>query len=328
MIPFLKLIRIQNLLFLGLIQFIMYQVVFVPVLQKYGFEIPADHMQLIMLILSTVFIAAGGYVINDYFDVKIDAVNRPDKLIVTRAMTKRTAMLLHQILSVIGILIGFTLAWLNRSWSLAFVFVIIPGLLWFYSASYKRQFLIGNLVVSFMAAMSVLVVAILGIADLHRISGDLIYETPIPGEVYSWIGGFAVFAFITTWIREIVKDMEDVRGDMEMECRTMAIVWGEKKTKIFVYILILCTILLLLAAVHFYIPFAGFLTLKYVGVLLILPLLILAGMLFRASSSDDYHQLSTLVKFIILAGVLYGFIFYYLMAQAYEFPLFNLFMVQ
>ena len=213
MTAFFKLIRIQNLIFLAFIQFIMRQVILMPILQKYGFEISQNNTPIILLILATVFIAAGGYVLNDYFDIRIDKINRPEKLIVTNEISKRTAMLLHQILTGIGIAAGLLLAYYTRSFTLAFIFIVIPGLLWFYSASYKRQFLTGNLIVAFLAAMAVLVVAITEVAVLRKEYANLIFETPIPGQFYGWLGGFALFSFLTTWIREIIKDIQDEAGD-------------------------------------------------------------------------------------------------------------------
>ncbi|MGB4414785.1 MAG: geranylgeranylglycerol-phosphate geranylgeranyltransferase [Paludibacter sp.] len=325
---FLKLIRVQNLLFIAFIQLMMRQVVLLPILQKYGFEIARDHTYLILLIIATVFIAAGGYVLNDYFDVKIDAINRPKRLIVGKDISKRTAMLLHQILTGVGTLTGLVLAYSTRSFTLAFIFIVVPGLLWFYSASYKRQFLTGNLIVSFVAALTVLVVAIAELAVLQKEFGGLVYETPIPAEFYGWMGGFAIFSFLTTWIREIIKDMEDEHGDREMECRTMPIKWGLKKTKIFVYFLIVVTISALLFADYFLIDFEGSLTLRFVLVGLALPLIILIYLISVAKTPYQFHQASTLVKFIMLVGVLYSLVFYYLMAKTYGFSLFDLFMVK
>lgn len=207
MTAFFKLIRVRNLIFLAFIQLIMRQVILMPILQTYGFEISQNNISIVLLIVATIFIAAGGYVLNDYFDVKIDRINRPDSVVVTNEISKRMAMTLHQVLTAVGILSGLALAYMSSSLTLAFIFIVIPGLLWFYSASYKRQFIIGNLAVAFMAAMSVLIVAITEMAFLKMEYGNLIYETPIPEQIYGWLGGFALFSFLTTWIREIIKDM-------------------------------------------------------------------------------------------------------------------------
>lgn len=328
MTNYLKLIRFQNLVFIALVQFLMRQVVLVPILQIYGFDASMEIKMLSMLIIASVFIAAGGYVLNDYFDIKIDAINKHNKQVVGNAISRQKAMLLHQVLTGLGVLCGLSLAYLARSFTLAFTFIVIPGLLWFYSASYKRQFMIGNLVVSFIVAISILIVGITQLAFLQKEYGELIFETPIPRLFYGWVSGFALFAFLGTWIREIIKDMEDKKGDREMECRTMPIKWGTSKTKLFLYGLILITVSSLFLANGLFIHFDGTLTLRYFIFGLALPFGILCYLIYVAKTPKEFHQASTLSKFIMLAGVLYSFIFYYSQAKAHGISLFNLFIVK
>lgn len=328
MTAFFKLIRVRNLIFLAFIQLIMRQVILMPILQTYGFEISQNNISIVLLIVATIFIAAGGYVLNDYFDVKIDRINRPDSVVVTNEISKSMAMTLHQVLTSVGILSGLALAYMSSSLTLAFIFIVIPGLLWFYSASYKRQFIIGNLAVAFMAAMSVLIVAITEMAFLKMEYGNLIYETPIPEQIYGWLGGFALFSFLTTWIREIIKDMQDEAGDREMECRTMPIKWGVNRTKLFIYILSVITIILLYTANGVYIEFEGNLTLNYISYGLVLPMLAMMYLVFNSKNSAGFKQAANMAKFIMLIGVLYAFIFYFLMAKTYGISLFNLFIIK
>jgi 4-hydroxybenzoate polyprenyltransferase len=328
MTNYLKLIRLQNLVFIAFAQFLMQQVVLAPILQVYGFEASMEIGMLSLLIAASIFIAAGGYVLNDYFDIKIDAINKHNKQVVGNKISRQKAMLLHQILTGIGVMCGLLLAYFAHSFTLAFIFIVIPGLLWFYSASYKRQFIIGNLVVSFIAAISILIIGITQLAFLQKEYGELIFETPIPRQFYGWIGGFALFAFLCTWIREIIKDMEDEKGDREMECRTMPIKWGTSKTKLFLYGLILATVSCLFLANGLFIHFAGTLTLRYLIFGLALPFGILSYLIYIAKTPKEFHQASTLSKFIMLAGVLYSFIFYYLQAKAHGISLFNLFIAK
>jgi len=328
MIAYLKLIRLQNLLFIAFIQFVMHQVVLVPILQIFGFEVAFEAGMLSLLITTSVLIAAGGYVLNDYFDVKIDSINRPDKQIVSNLISRHTAMALHQVLTGLGVFCGLLLAYFAHSFTLAFIFIVVPGLLWFYSASYKRQFMIGNLVVSFIAALAVLVVGIAQLAFLQKEFGQLIFETPIPKQFYGWIGGFALFSFLCTWIREIIKDLEDEKGDREMECRTMPIKWGTKKTKFFLYALIVITICILFIFNALFIHFDGTMTIRYIIFGLTLPFAALCYLILNAKSPSDYHQASTLSKVIMLIGVLYSFVFYYLQAKTFGISLFNIFVVQ
>jgi 4-hydroxybenzoate polyprenyltransferase len=329
MIVYLKLLRFQNLLFIAFIQFALHQAVLAPILQTFGFETSFLEMgYFYLLIAATTLIAAGGFVLNDYFDIKIDKINHPNQQIVGTSISRKISIILYQILTSLGIFIGLFLAFIAKSFTLTFIFIIIPGLLWFYSASYKRQFMIGNLVVAFIAALSVLIVAITQLAFLENIYGKLIFETPIPEQIYRWISGFACFAFICTWIREIIKDLEDEKGDREMECRTMAIVWGVKKTKLFLYGLITTTIIGLIISILFYVPFEGSLTFRYFLFGVTLPLCALVYLIFTAKNPIDYHQASTLSKVIMLIGILYCFLFYFLQAKTFGISLFNLFMIQ
>ena len=325
---YLKLIRYQNLIFIALIQFVMRQVVLVPILQTFGFDATMDTSMLFLLITATVLIAAGGYVINDYFDVKIDFINKPDKQIVGNGISRHKAMLLHQILTGLGVGCGLLLAFFARSFTLAFIFIVIPGLLWFYSASYKRQFLIGNLVIAFISAITILIVGIAQLAFLQKEYGSLVFETPIPTHFYAWIGGFALFSFLLTLIREIIKDVEDEKGDREMECRTLPIKWGLKKTKLFLYCLTALTVILLLLANFYFIHFSGTLTLRYILLGIVLPLIALCYLIYKASIKTDFHQASNLSKVIMFIGVMYSFVFYYLQAKTFGISLFNIFVLK
>ena len=324
---FFRLVRLPNLLFLALLQFLMYVSVIEPIMMRYGFSFGENRLALTLLIAATALIAAGGYVLNDYFDVKIDAINKPDKQIVTQSISKKSAMLTYQILTAAGVICGLALSFWVRSFTLGFVFVLAPGALWFYSASYKRQFMIGNVVVAFISAVGVLAVALLQMAILQKIYQKFIFDTPIPVLIYAYVGGFAVFAFFCTWVREIIKDLEDADGDREVECRTMPIVWGERKTKIFTMALILLIIILLII-VSKIIPTGKSLTFKYILWGLIIPFAALGVLLWKSKTSAEYHQPSTFSKIIMLVGALYSLVFYYIIAKESGFPLFNMFLVK
>ena len=328
MLNFLKVIRYQNLLYIAFIQLVMQKVVIAPILQTFGFQTSIDNSLLFLLISSTVLIAAGGYVLNDYFDIKIDAINRPEKQLVGIKIQRHNAMLMHQIMSGLGISCGLILAFFTRSFTFGFIYIVIPGLLWFYSASYKRQFIVGNIVISFITSITVLIVGICQLSILENEYGKLIYETAIPRQIYGWIGGFSLFAFLCTWIREIIKDIEDEKGDRELECHTMPVVWGISRTKWFLYGLIIVTICGLVIANSIFIHFEGTLTLRYIIFGLAIPFIVLTYLLYMAKERIDYNQASTLLKIIMLIGVSYGFIFYYLEAKTFGISLFNLFIVK
>lgn len=323
---FLKLIRIQNLLFIAVIQCIIRQFVIAPLLETSGIDVYGSWLHLSLLIAATVLIAAGGYIINDYFDVKIDILNKPDQVLVGRSIDKRTTMLMYQFCTFGGIIIGLWLSWQLSSLLLAFIFLIVPGLLWFYSASYKRQLIIGNVVIAFLSALSVLTVLFIELERL-KTQTSMVLNPAIYRDLFAWVGGFALFSFLLTWIREIIKDMEDIYGDREMECRTLPIVWGIKAAKIIVVSLIGITTFILLFINFAYIDFEGTLTLRYTLFGLILPFAWVIYLIIKAKHPVDYHRISMLIKFVMVLGLLYAPVFYFLLARKTGLILFQLFTV-
>ncbi len=309
--PYLQLIRIGNLAFLAVLIYSMEYWVAAPLLHNEVFPTIMPWWVLTLLTMSVVCIAAGGYVINDYFDVKIDRINRPDDVIVTRIISRDAAMQLFYILTLIGILAGAAVAWWAHSWNLLFIYIVIPGLLWFYSASYKRMFLVGNLVVAFASAIVPLLVAIANADRLRYLYRDALAYTPIVGELYVWIGGFALFAFLLTWAREMVKDIEDIDGDREMECRTLPIIWGDKAARIFVTILLIVIAALIVYMLFAILPFPHewqSLPMRYVVFGLIVPIFCSIVLLWAANNRTEFHRVQAIIKFTMFMGVLFSFV--------------------
>ena len=304
-----RLVRWSNLLFLAALVWLMEKWVAVPVLDKAAFGEQLPGYMLLLIILATVFIAAGGYVINDYFDVKIDRINRPDEVIVTRSVSKPAAMRLSLCLSGIGIVCGIITAILLRSLTLGILFIIIPGLLWFYSSSYKRLFMVGNLIIALLAGLTPLLVAMANVAILQLRYGTILSYTTLEHDLYAWLGGFALFAFLLTWIREIIKDMQDQMGDRELECHSLPVVWGDMWTKIFVTGLIVLTLAIIGHLWFHVLPFPlGWTSLstRYIVLGIVTPLLGVLGLLWAAKIPSDYKNCQQLVKFTMLLGMLYS----------------------
>lgn len=309
--PYLQLLRVGNLTFVAILLYVMEKWVATPLLQLEQFGELMPWWVLTLLIVSVVGIAAGGYVINDYFDVKIDRINRPDNLVVTRIISRDTAMHLFYGLTAVGVIAGTVVAWWAHSWTLLFTYVVIPGLLWFYSASYKRMFLIGNLVVAFASAIVPLLVAIANADYLHHLYQNALAYSPIVGELYVWTGGFAAFAFLLTWVREIVKDIEDIEGDREMECRTLPIVWGDKVAKIIATILLVVIATLIVYILFAVLPFSHewkSLPTRYVVFGLIVPILCSIVLLWAANNRTEYHRVQTIIKLTMFMGMLFSYV--------------------
>ena len=309
--PYLQLLRVGNLTFVAILLYVMEKWVATPLLQREQFGELMPWWILTLLIVSVVGIAAGGYVINDYFDVKIDRINRPDNLVVTRIISRDAAMNLFYGLTAVGVIAGTVVAWWAHSWTLLFTYVVIPGLLWFYSASYKRMFLVGNLVVAFASAIVPLLVAIANADYLHHLYQNALAYSPIVGELYVWTGGFAAFAFLLTWVREIVKDIEDIEGDREMECRTLPIVWGDKVAKIIATILLVVIATLIVYILFAVLPFSHewkSLPTRYVVFGLIVPILCSIVLLWAANNRTEYHRVQTIIKFAMFMGMLFSYV--------------------
>lgn len=233
----------------------------------------------LLLTLSTVLIAAAGYIINDYYDIKIDAINKPKRLLIGRKIRRRRAMFAHLILSTLGVLGGF---WLSLPVGLINLGAVL--LLWGYSARLKKMMLIGNVVISLLSASMLLVVAVYA---------DTLNNITL---------GYAAFALLISLIREIIKDMEDVKGDASFDCRTLPIVAGLRKTKLVLYPLIAAFQAFLITVILH--PATTPLFDAYMVLLVLIPSIWLIIKLVRADRKRDFTFLSNLNKFIMLTGIL------------------------
>lgn len=305
-----KLTRPFNWLFLIILLGLMERYVAEPVLGTMVAQPRLSWYEQLLLIAAVVLIAAGGYVVNAYFDVKIDSINHPDDLVVTRDVTKKEAMTFFQVLTAAGVSCGLAVSVLLKSKLLGVIFILTPGLLWFYSASYKRQFLVGNLIIALLAGVSPLIIAFANMAKLNIAFGaDCTLTLMLTARLMYWMGGFALFSFLTTWIREVVKDLEDQEGDRELECHTFPVKYGDVVTKVFVSLLVVGT-MALLSWVYFrglQIPFAWGNTVSRFYLLLMLVPLCELGLLWTAKIPSDYRHAQLLMKFWMFMGTMFAF---------------------
>lgn len=306
-----QLIRWSNLFFLGALIYVMEKWVVVPILDDVAFGEQLPWYIVLLIAVATILIAAGGYVINDYFDIKIDRINRPDQLIVSQHISKESAMRLSIILSGMGMACGLVVAWLLRSSTIGILFAIIPGLLWFYSSSYKRLLIVGNVTIALLSALSPMMVAIANVAQLQLKYSSILPYTTLEHDIYAWVGGFSLFAFLLTWIREIVKDLQDQMGDRELECHSMPIVWGNTVTKIVVTALIVLTTALIVWLWYSVLPFdrtwSSFST-RYIALGILIPLWGALWLLWAAKIPSDYRTCQQVIKLTMFLGMLYSFV--------------------
>lgn len=266
-----RLTRFWNLVIIAIAQYFA-----AAFLLHLNFSVFSD-WQLFVLSLSTVLIAAAGYIINDYYDIKIDLINKPDRVVIGKSITRRYAILFHTFISSTGILLGVVVGW--KIGAINFICVF---LLWLYSNNLKRQPFIGNLAVAVLTGLSIDMINL-----LYNVHNTLVI-------IYS------LFAFFMTLVREIVKDMEDMKGDTTFGCRTLPIVWGIRKTKNLLYVIILIFAIAVIAINKYYLLMPAY----YFIIILFFPLAILIFRLIRADTKKEFYQLSQLCKLILLMGIM------------------------
>lgn len=302
---FFRLVRWPNLVIIAVTQLLFYISFIHPV---YGNNEDAYSLftgtHFILLIISSLLIAAAGNIINDYFDLNIDEINKPEKIIIDKLIKRRWAIVLHILFSATGIFIGFYVDFKTPVFWLGLSNAVCVFLLFGYSISLKKKLLVGNILVSLLTAWVILVCFFCYYRSFNCTRC----------EPYEWQAGlrrfirisflYASFAFVISLIREVIKDMEDMDGDARYGCKTIPIVWGIPASKVFVAVW-LVVLIGMISIVQFYVLQLGwFWSTLYCVLLIIIPLIWVLQKLFKAQVPADYHQLSSVIKFVMLSGLL------------------------
>lgn len=303
-LAFFHLVRFGNLLIIAVTMCFIRWFVFIPLLRNTGFVPQIDNLNFLMLVAATVFLAAAGYVINDYFDRKADLINKPEKVVLGKVLSHRSGMIWHTVLSIVGVGLGAYVSYRVGLFRYSIMFFIISGLLWFYSTTYKRQVLLGNLVVAFLVAC---VPFILFFFELPLLARNYpLYLAAMPDDVdllAVWVIGYSAFAFLLTFVRELVKDLEDFEGDYAFGRQTIPIAWGAKTAR-YMVISVSAITLVLLCIVSYKLSW-NILSLVYALLLLISPMLVFLVLFIKTESKVNYGRTGNLLKLIMLAGLLY-----------------------
>lgn len=296
---FFRLIRWPNLVFIAITQLLFMYCVLQPLLALAGKKPSLNPLHFSLLVISSILIAAAGYIINDYFDLNIDRINKPDKLIVQKIIKRRSAIAWHLVLSFIGIAIGFYLDFSTHVTLLGFSNLVCVLLLFIYSISLKKKILSGNIIISLLTAWTVLVVT--------WCEARFFFFNPADVNIHKIIRVtflYTGFAFVISLIREAVKDMEDVEGDRRYGCKTMPIAWGFNASKIYVAVWFIILILTLAVLTIYMLQLHWWIAILYCLILIIIPLLRTFQKLFTAKTSEDFHKLSSIVKLVMFTGIL------------------------
>jgi 4-hydroxybenzoate polyprenyltransferase len=308
-----RLIRLQNLLIVALTMILMRYAVISPLLSMSrvalvdgSFAPMAPLLPLsdfIVLVIATLLVTAAGYVINDYFDIRTDLINRGE-VIVGNKIPRRKAMMMHNILNLTGVAAAFWVSYrINNIW-MGFLFLIVSGLLYFYSATYKRQFLIGNIIVAILTAMVPMLVIFFEAPLLLQYKTEGPGGIPVINLLFAWVGGFSIFAFLTTLAREIIKDIEDFEGDMAFGRNTLPVVLGIVPSRIIAGSLVALSVALLYLVWFFHLD--DYITLVYLTVAIVLPMIIVLVRMVRGNTRADMKAASNLMKFVMLTGIFYS----------------------
>lgn len=296
-----SLIRWPNLLIAGLVQYLLYFKVLQPVLAQFGISHSLDLLRLSMLVVMTLCVAAGGYIVNDIADVRTDEINRPARVVISKHLSHQTAYWLYFMFQIVGFTLWLYLVFYVRRIPLLSVFPLLIGGLALYSLYLKRLPLLGNVLIALLCA------AVPGMVWLLEQQAFVqLFATDVAAGqrlkiVFLW---YMTSAFVLTLYRELVKDMEDVKGDAATGLRTLPVIWGVSATRYLAVVFALVSALVVGVMLwQLQTELHAWKQIGY-GLSVLLPIMVSILLLFRARTAADYRRLSHLAKLIILMGLL------------------------
>ncbi len=298
---FFKMVRPLNLILITLTLFFVRYFILLPHFNKISEPFTLSLPQFILLIASTLSIAAFGYIWNDYNDTVIDAINKPNNESIRIYFEGNSVYYLLASLALFSLLIGLYLCSLVGNYKCLLLQIIPIGLLWFYATHYKKQFLIGNIII---ASLSVLMLLLPAFYDAKMFPPYYDYEMPVVALLIKLLFCYSIFVFLVSLMREVIKDVEDLEGDKIGGCSTLPIVWHAHKMKNYFYFLSI-TYLLFVIVVG-YVAFPFFKLDQYVSIafLILLPTIYVLYSVVVAANKVDYTSISTLIKLQMLAGII------------------------
>jgi 4-hydroxybenzoate polyprenyltransferase len=293
---FLKLIRYKNLLMLAFMQ-LLFRFDF---LKLQHIPLALNNWQYALLVLSTALIAAAGYVINDIFDQETDNINKPNKVIVGKSISENNAYSIYAALNITGVCIGFYLSNVIMKPSFATVFILIAATLYIYATSLKQMAVVGNIIVALTLSLSVIII---GVFDIYPATNSA--NQPLMANLFSVLVDYTVFAFMINLIREMIKDIEDIKGDEEQVMRTLPIIIGSSKTTKLIFAMSFVPIIALFYYVNnYFVSNNLFIATGYTFIFVLGPLFYCTIKIWRAKTKEDFHGISSLLKWILFFGIL------------------------
>jgi len=295
-----RLFRVVNLAIMVLIMYFFRFYLFESAMGFEKIPSPLSSLQFALLVAMFVLLAAGGYALNDYYDIGMDEINKPGKTVLRQKIKLSVGLNWFFILTALGLAVGFVLAFMLQNMTLYFVPVFLAALYWFYSTKYKREFLSGNLVVSLMASLNILIIYIYYIMAFIKSGSIPVIMMPYINTITVV---YAAFAFYITFIREVAKDIPDMKGDKEFNCSNIPIRYGIKNTRM---VLIVLSIVFLAALAIFawntYVTKRSYLMYYILFVLIPFWLFVIASFI-KAKNDKDYKDIGLILKIYMVAGI-------------------------
>ncbi|WBL23648.1 geranylgeranylglycerol-phosphate geranylgeranyltransferase [Zunongwangia sp. HRR-M8] len=292
--PYLKLIRCGNLLFIALCLLLIRFGFF----QQFDASTTLSNLDFILLTIAVVCIAASGYVINNILDYEADRINAPKRLVIHEKISEKSAYNLFFTLNVIGVGVGFYIANVIEKPSFSAIFIFTSALLYFYATYLKHVAIAGNLVISLLVGIVVLLPIVF---DLYpAINTNNIVNQRF---IFNILAYYSLYAILINFLREIIKDQQDINGDYKVQSNTLPLLIGQKRTNavvfVFCFILFVSSIIFLSEDLY-----KNTKAVVYALVFIIAPLLaILAGVL-KAKTKKDYAKFSLILKCMLFFGLL------------------------
>jgi 4-hydroxybenzoate polyprenyltransferase len=306
--PWLSFLRFPNLLIVALTQYLMryctlYLFTDSPIFTEFDFFI---------MVLATVIIAAGGYIINDIYDYPIDKINKPEKTFINSLISERNAYWLYILMNFLVVLSGIYF-YIRTGWKAAYLYPIVGiSMLWLYSYKLKKSVLLGNLTVALFCAFVPFMVyvpeATVAFPEYELLRNFQVGTTNI---MYNIFAAYAAFAFLSTFYREIVKDIEDIDGDKMYGGRTLPIVFGVQTAKITALLVGFVLITFISFVIRWENEFGSLVRVVYASIFITLPTIYSLYKLFIAKEKSSFRHVSQVIKMVMLAGLLYLIVLYF-----------------
>lgn len=307
MLAFLRLIRYQNLL---MILLTMCLVRYALISSFTDFQLATTHF--VFLALSVLCISAGGYIINDIYDLEADKINKPSKIYIGESFSIVKARFNYVLLNVLGLFFGIYISIKEESIEFSFFFIATAILLFLYSRFFKRIVLLGNVLISVLVGLPILLVYLFETIEISRHDSFLEVLANIFNnvDIYILVLYYTFFSFLTTLIREIIKDIEDINGDYCMQMKTLPILFGVKRARnmAIIFAIILIVSLILINNVFMRSDEQQLLGI-YNYLFLVAPLLYFVYRLWNAEKKSHFSYQSSYMKWIMLSGILSMLVF-------------------